>query len=441
MSFIIESLINNFKNKSAEIPDPRQPSNATKYEITDALTSAFSIFFMQDSSFLSYQRRIAQNNTKSNFNTLFYGLDIPTDAQTRNILDKIDYKYINDIFIDNINFAREYGVLEKFAFLKDHNDRYSYGIAIDGTEYYRSQKIYCDNCLFCEKNGVKTYRHEALMIGIVRPDLNECLSLMPEFIANNDGNEKQDCEINAVKRAIENNWEFYKTFNPTFLGDALYSKNSICKLIQEKGGYFIFVAKESSNKTLFKNISLSKLQNYDRKYKEKNKEYTENIKFVNNVQLTSAEDSVYINYLEYTIFDKNGKKIYHNKFITNHKITLLNAKNLVKLGRSRWKVENENNNTLKTKGYNFEHSYGHGEKFLAAMLATLAILAFLTHTIMSLSYDWYVKASKICGTRINFFNQMKFITRFMLFENWEDLFKMLYDPPEGIKYKDLCLKN
>jgi len=29
-------------------------------------------------------------------------------------------------------------------------------------------------------------------------------------------------------------------------------------------------------------------------------------------------------------------------------------------GRCRWKIENENNNTLKTKGYHFEHNYGHG---------------------------------------------------------------------------------
>jgi hypothetical protein len=32
----------------------------------------------------------------------------------------------------------------------------------------------------------------------------------------------------------------------------------------------------------------------------------------------------------------------------------------VAAGRARWKVENENNNTLKTKGYHLEHNYGHG---------------------------------------------------------------------------------
>ena len=35
---------------------------------------------------------------------------------------------------------------------------------------------------------------------------------------------------------------------------------------------------------------------------------------------------------------------------------------LVAAGRRRWKIENENNNTLKTKGYQFEHNFGHGKQ-------------------------------------------------------------------------------
>ena len=49
----------------------------------------------------------------------------------------------------------------------------------------------------------------------------------------------------------------------------------------------------------------------------------------------------------------------------------------------RWKIENENNNTLKTKGYHLEHNFGHGKKHLAALLVTMSILAFLFHTVIS----------------------------------------------------------
>lgn len=45
-------------------------------------------------------------------------------------------------------------------------------------------------------------------------------------------------------------------------------------------------------------------------------------------------------------------------------------------GRARWKIENETFNTLKNQGYNFEHNYGHGEKNLSVVFATLMMLAF-----------------------------------------------------------------
>ena len=44
-------------------------------------------------------------------------------------------------------------------------------------------------------------------------------------------------------------------------------------------------------------------------------------------------------------------------------------------------MENGNNNTLKTKGYHFEHNYGHGEKHLAVVLALLMMTAFLMDQI------------------------------------------------------------
>ena len=54
-------------------------------------------------------------------------------------------------------------------------------------------------------------------------------------------------------------------------------------------------------------------------------------------------------------------------------------------GRARWKIENENNNTLKTAGYHLEHNFGHGKQYLASLLATMNILAFLFHTMAGTS--------------------------------------------------------
>jgi TfoX/Sxy family transcriptional regulator of competence genes len=84
-----------------------------------------------------------------------------------------------------------------------------------------------------------------------------------------------------------------------------------------------------------------------------------------------------------------GKVVYKNYFATNHTITDETVVAIVLAGRTRWKVENENNNTLKTKGYNLEHNFGHGKHYLASFLATLNILSLLFHTLLELMDDKY----------------------------------------------------
>jgi len=53
----------------------------------------------------------------------------------------------------------------------------------------------------------------------------------------------------------------------------------------------------------------------------------------------------------------------------------------MRIGRSRWKIENETFNTLKNQGYNFKHNYGHGKKNLSVVFAMLMMLAFLVDQI------------------------------------------------------------
>ncbi len=58
---------------------------------------------------------------------------------------------------------------------------------------------------------------------------------------------------------------------------------------------------------------------------------------------------------------------------------------LVAAGRARWKIENENNNVLKTKGYHLEHNFAHGQEHLSSLLATMNLLAFALHTFLELA--------------------------------------------------------
>jgi len=98
---------------------------------------------------------------------------------------------------------------------------------------------------------------------------------------------------------------------------------------------------------------------------------------------------------------------------------------LVQAGRSRWKIENENNNTLKTKGYHFEHNFGHGEKHLANTLATLNVLAFLSHTALEYFDSLYRIARSLLPSRRTFFEHLRALTQYIHFNDWSHLMRFM----------------
>ncbi len=72
--------------------------------------------------------------------------------------------------------------------------------------------------------------------------MKKVIPLMQEFISNNDGDDKQDCEVNASKRWLNN------FTNPTnkkliILGDDLYSREPMIKKVLEQKHSYVFVAK------------------------------------------------------------------------------------------------------------------------------------------------------------------------------------------------------
>jgi len=165
------------------------------------------------------------------------------------------------------------------------------------------------------------------------------------------------------------------------------------------------------------------------------KNYRYQYRFMNQVPIRDGEDALLVNWIEMVMSEQQtGKVLYKNSFVTNRAINQDNAHKIACAGRARWRIENENNNTLKTKGYNFEHNYGHGKKNLSNVLASLAIVAFLYHTVMNIADILYTQAKKANGSRINFFNLVKAFTAILVFKSWDSLMEFLTDPPNlGLK--------
>ena len=89
--------------------------------------------------------------------------------------------------------------------------------------------------------------------------------------------------------------------------------------------------------------------------------------------------------------------------------------------RARWKIENENNNVLKTKGYHLEHNFGHGKKHLSSLLLTMNLLAFSLHTLLEVTDPSYQMVRAAVGARRKFFQHLEAVTAYWFFENWERL--------------------
>jgi hypothetical protein len=92
--------------------------------------------------------------------------------------------------------------------------------------------------------------HAFLGASVVAPGHTQVLPLPPEFIAPQDGAEKQDCERNAAKRWLVRHGRAVAHLRPVYLGDDLFACQPIAAAIQDTGGNFILTCKPSSHQTI-----------------------------------------------------------------------------------------------------------------------------------------------------------------------------------------------
>ncbi len=420
VSTIFDQIIKSLRLAIQSFPDKRTGKNLT-YTIEDIVLSAFSVFFIQSPSFLAYQRMMKKTNGKSNAETLFKIEKIPTDNHVRDILDNVHPERLFSVFDTIFEIFKKNGYLDLFRGINRN-----LLIALDGTWYFSSKKIHCKNCsVMHHRDGTTTYYHSAITPVIVAPGQKHAISLSPEFITPQDGYKKQDSEIVAAKRWIYKYAGKYIVRWITILGDDLYSRQPFCEDLLELGFHFILVCKQTSHKTLYKWVdlleSIGDLHVFTKKVQNGRKTEIHTYRYANKLPIRDTDDALMVNWCELTIRDEAGKILYKNAFITDHTITARNVTSIVRSGRARWKIENENNNTLKTKGYNLEHNYGHGADHLSALLVTLNILAFLIHTLMEFTDEKYRLLRATLPTRKTFFDDVRALTRYICFGSWENM--------------------
>jgi hypothetical protein len=418
-----DQLIERWRVVAAGFPDRRTGDN-TPFTMADIALSAFAVFFTQCPSFLSFQQNREKVQGQNNARSLFEVGRIPSDNHIRQTLDPVAPHHLFSLFDELHRAFDQAGLLEAMRAVQ--NTRL---IALDATWYFssQSQTIHCPNCSCLQHaDGRTTHFHSAITPVIVSPRHRQVVPLRPEFITPQDGQVKQDCEINAAKRWLAAYAERYATGNDTVLGDDLYAHQPFCRQVLLHGFHFLFTCKPASHAHLSSWVEAlapgRQLHTLKLRVKGKSNRWEQHqYRWANGVPLTDADDALQVNWCDVTITDEEGAVRYRNGFITDWTVTADNVAGLVAAGRARWKIENEHNNVLKNRGYHLEHNFGHGKKHLASLLATMNLLAFGLHTLLELTDESYRLIRAAVGARRKFFQHLEALTTYVYFETWERL--------------------
>ncbi len=272
----------------------------------------------------------------------------------REILDGADPSSIRPVFKKIFSSLQRGKVLESYSYLGDY-----YLLSVDGTGLFSSNTIHCENC--CTKKnraGERTYYHQLLGALIVHPDQREVIPLAPEPITRQDGASKNDCERNAAKRLLPAVRRQHPHLKIIVVEDALAANAPHIRLLQSLNMRFILGVKPGDHVALFKEVEERTHQHQVSEHTLVEEGVTHHFRWVNGVSLNQQHPDLKVNFLEYRE-EGNGKK-QHFTWITDFTLSIDNVFDIMKGGRSRWKVENETFNTLKNQGYHFEHHFGHG---------------------------------------------------------------------------------
>ena len=117
--------------------------------------------------------------------------------------------------------------------------------------------------------------------------------------------------------------------------------------------------------------------------------------------------------------------------MTDLDVNIDNVELLVKVGRSRWKIENECFNTLKNQGYQVEHNFGHGKKHLSFNMYLSVLLAFFMHQILELTDAAFRACRKKFGSKKQLWDTIRTAINLLVFPQWYWMMDFILNPDKG----------
>jgi len=389
----------------------------------DCMMSALAVFTFKFPSLLRFDKaRTSDKPFLKNLRTLFHISMVPCDTYMRERLDEIVPSVIRPAYISLFTLLQRGKLLEQFRFFEGF-----YLVSLDGTGIFSSSTIHCEQCCTKEhRKGSVTYQHQIVAAALVHPNQKVAYPLCPEPIMKSDGMQKNDCERNAVKRWVQDFRREHPPLKTIILADGLSSNEPFINIFKNQNLSYILVCKEGDHTYLTDWFHHADAQDKP-SFTETVKGVASTYSYRRDVPLNESKDACRVTVVSWTE-TKKGKTTKW-MWVTDLTVDLTNMKEFTKGGRARWKIENETFNTLKNQGYEFEHNFGHGKKYVHTVLPHLMMLAFFIDQCLQHVNKRFQEAYTKRGSKKALWENMLCCLYTFQIPDFESLYHFIVHPP------------
>lgn len=435
-SLTLEAIVDLLATPFGTVDDPRAAEQLS-YPLHDTLMSGFAVMFFQHPSLLQFQRAMEKKRRRCNLQTIFGVPAIPSDTQRREILDGVEAESLRGILPQLWEKVRRAGWGGRFTPTLpsgQHQGTY-YTVALDGSEYFRSTKIQCPHCLRqTDPQGRVHYSHTIVGATVVRAGSHQVLPLDVEEVRNATAESApQDCELTAGKRLITRLRREQPQMALIMIGDDLYSHVPFVEQLLHLRQPFVLVAKPRSHPTLMAAVAAAEdtERSQTGQWTEGSgaRQRTYPYRFVPQVPL-ALESPVRVPYVEVWEYGAKGELLYHNSWITDLDVDAANVAVVVQIGRTRWKIENEQFNVHKNHGYDLTHNYGHGQQNLSMVFYLLNLLAYMTHVVLAVGDRLYQRC-RTQESRRELWKALRTLVNAFLVASWPALLQIYLEDTDA----------
>lgn len=340
---------------SKQVKDPRR-IKSSRYSIPELVLACVYMYMMRSGSRNSINEDGMFSQFKENYKSLF-GFKLPHMDTVNDLFEKSDNTLLEGLKVKLIKRLLHQRVLHKFKY----KHRY-FIVAIDGTGIFRFDKCPYEGCPYKTSNKGKVTYYQTVVEAKVVCSNGFSLSIATEFVTNQDGADKQDCEYNATIRIIEKLRKYFPRLPMLIVLDGLYAKDPIMQAITSNGWQFGIVWKDKTLYNLQDNVGEQEdrieQNSFDKMESITKNHYIESTYSYSNQPMKYKDNTLYYASVTEKSIQLESEK---SETETTYKYLISippdreNIMAITEANRLRWKIENEGFNVQKNNGFDLHH--------------------------------------------------------------------------------------